>query len=212
MIIYLTTNLINGKKYIGQDSYNNPNYLGSGFLLKKAIAKYGIENFKKEILEECQNKEELDSREKYWIKIYNAVKNETFYNISDGGQGGKLGEIVNEKRKISLMGHKVSDSTRKKISESHKGKKDSELTKKKKSLSHKNVKHYWLTNYQKGGDKNPRAFPVYQFSDDNLLIKMWSCQKEASDTLKIGKSSISSCINGKQKTAGGFIWKKITNN
>lgn len=212
MIIYITTNLVNGKKYIGQDSYNNPNYLGSGFLLKKSITKYGVENFKKEVIEQCQDKKELDCREKYWINFYNAVNDKRFYNISDGGQGGKLGELVNEKRKMSLMGHKLSESTRKKISESHKGKKDSELTKKKKSLSHKNIKHDWLTKYQRDGEKNPRAFPVYQYSVNNSLIKMWSCQKEASDTLKISRACISSCVNGKQKTAGGFIWKKNNNN
>jgi hypothetical protein len=37
MIIYKTTNLLNGKIYIGQDRNNNKNYLGSGKLLKKAI-------------------------------------------------------------------------------------------------------------------------------------------------------------------------------
>lgn len=40
MIIYKTTNLINNKIYIGQDKNNNPKYLGSGDLLKKAIKKY----------------------------------------------------------------------------------------------------------------------------------------------------------------------------
>ena len=40
MIIYKTTNLINHKIYIGQDSNNNPNYLGSGHLVKQAINKY----------------------------------------------------------------------------------------------------------------------------------------------------------------------------
>lgn len=51
MIIYKTTNIINGKFYIGQDSKNDPNYLGSGLLLNRAIEKYGIENFKKEMVE-----------------------------------------------------------------------------------------------------------------------------------------------------------------
>ena len=49
MIVYLITNLINGKRYIGMDSKNNPQYLGSGTLILKAIKKYGKENFKKEI-------------------------------------------------------------------------------------------------------------------------------------------------------------------
>lgn len=39
MIIYLTTNLINNKKYIGSTNNNNPYYLGSGVYLNKAIKK-----------------------------------------------------------------------------------------------------------------------------------------------------------------------------
>jgi len=46
-IIYKTTNKINNKFYVGYDTKNNPKYLGSGLLLKRAIEKYGQENFKK---------------------------------------------------------------------------------------------------------------------------------------------------------------------
>ena len=49
--IYLTTNLINGKKYIGKHYGEiNDSYLGSGILIKKAIKKYGSNNFTKKIL------------------------------------------------------------------------------------------------------------------------------------------------------------------
>ena len=44
MIIYITKNLITGKKYIGKDSNNNPEYLGSGALLLEDIQEYGKEN------------------------------------------------------------------------------------------------------------------------------------------------------------------------
>ena len=47
MIIYKTTNLINGKIYIGMSKNKKENYLGSGIYLKYAIDKYGKENFKK---------------------------------------------------------------------------------------------------------------------------------------------------------------------
>jgi len=45
--IYKTTNLINGKIYIGQSFKHNCKYLGSGIFLKRAIKKYGIENFRR---------------------------------------------------------------------------------------------------------------------------------------------------------------------
>jgi group I intron endonuclease len=86
MIIYKTTNLINGKFYIGKDVKNQKSYLGSGKILKQAIQKYGKENFKKEILEYCIDLKHLDEREIYWINKYNAI--EDGYNLTEGGTGG----------------------------------------------------------------------------------------------------------------------------
>ena len=83
MIIYKTTNIINGNFYIGQDSKNNPKYLGSGKLLNRAIEKYGRSSFEKVILETCYTKQELNEREIFWINELKPV-----YNIAKGGNGG----------------------------------------------------------------------------------------------------------------------------
>ena len=99
MIIYKTINLINGKFYIGKDINNNPNYLGSGKILKIAIDKYGVENFRKEIIEICNSIEELNEREKFWIKELNAIGDG--YNISYGGDGGNTIENHPNKKEIS---------------------------------------------------------------------------------------------------------------
>ncbi len=66
--IYITTNLINGKKYIGQKKFETgnhkyrwKNYLGSGVLFTKAIRKYGKGKFSREIISKAYSKEELDT-------------------------------------------------------------------------------------------------------------------------------------------------------
>lgn len=126
-IIYKTTNLINGKFYVGQDAHNNINYYGSGKSLKLAIKKYGKENFIKEILEECDTKLLLNEREIYWINKLNAI--EIGYNIASGGTGGNTRLGFNEtelevykKKNIGRLGKPHDIVTKQKISESNKGK------------------------------------------------------------------------------------------
>lgn len=93
MIVYKTTNLANGKIYVGKDRYDNPSYLGSGKMLKAAIAKYGVENFVKETLEDSfSTEEDLDEAERKWIRALNARDRGVGYNIAEGGTGGKTTE------------------------------------------------------------------------------------------------------------------------
>ena len=88
--IYITTNLINNKKYIGKHKSKifDEKYKGSGILLWKAIKKYKIDNFSTKIIEECYSEEDLNNKEKYWINKYNAVNSREFYNMKNGGEGG----------------------------------------------------------------------------------------------------------------------------
>ena len=102
--IYLTENLVDGKKYIGQKKWDKKanKYLGSGIYLTKAIKKYGRDNFKRIIIEECKTKEELDNREIYWIDFYDAVAREDFYNIAKGGDGGDVISGYTEEQRKDL--------------------------------------------------------------------------------------------------------------
>ena len=111
--IYLITNKINGKIYIGKHSTNdlNDNYYGSGVLIKKSIQKYGIENFTKEYLAFCDTEEKLNWFEKFYIKKYKA--REVGYNLADGGEGGSP-----MKGKQNTLGKIHSDETKQKIRES----------------------------------------------------------------------------------------------
>lgn len=148
MIVYKTTNLVNGKIYIGQDVSNKLWYFGLGILLLRAIKKYGKDKFKKEILEVCNSKEELNKREIYWISALKSTDPKIGYNLSEGGTGGDLltdnpnRDIIVEKRKgripwnkgltkekneslksasIKRIGQKRSKKSRLKMSKAHIG-------------------------------------------------------------------------------------------
>lgn len=126
--IYLITNKVNNKKYIGKhstlDLYDT--YMGSGKLLRYAINKHGIENFKKEILFVFNNKQDMEAKEKELINE-TVIKGNSFYNLSPGGQGGDMLKFASEERKrlkserisIKIKGKPKSLEHRKSISLFH---------------------------------------------------------------------------------------------
>lgn len=82
--VYISTNKINGKRYIGQHKgLFDSSYLGSGDALWLAIQKYGRRAFETEVIEYCYSANELDERENYWLLHYNAAKSDKFYNITN---------------------------------------------------------------------------------------------------------------------------------
>jgi hypothetical protein len=88
-VVYEVKNKVNGKKYIGKhktdDIYDD--YLGSGKYLKRAINKYGKDCFEKVILYVFDNKKEMDDKEAELVTD-KEVKDEMFYNLKRGGEGG----------------------------------------------------------------------------------------------------------------------------
>ncbi|MEI5909270.1 hypothetical protein WAK64_19650 [Bacillus spongiae] len=85
--IYITTNLVNGMKYVRKHSRNDETYLGSGVRLKEAIEKFGEANFEREIIAYAYTEEQLNTLEKMYIDTFNAVENPMFYNCAPGGNG-----------------------------------------------------------------------------------------------------------------------------
>lgn len=91
--VYKITNLINGRFYIGKHQTKNldDGYMGSGKLLRRAILKYGLENFKKDILEIYEQEWKMNLAERILV----VVDKEVSYNLCAGGKGGRS---VAEKR------------------------------------------------------------------------------------------------------------------
>lgn len=100
--IYRTTNLINGKFYIGMHSTNKleDGYLGSGKSLRRAIRKHGESNFKLEILEFLHSREELAKREKQLV-TEDLIRDPNCYNLRPGGEGGYISEEQQRLRSLA---------------------------------------------------------------------------------------------------------------
>lgn len=118
-LIYKITNNLNGKFYIGKHITENidDGYMGSGLAIRRAIKKYGAENFTKEILFDVYGEDLMNFLEEAIVDEAFVAREDT-YNIALGGQGGRL-----------LLNYSpLSEETKKKISQAHKGKHLSEET------------------------------------------------------------------------------------
>jgi hypothetical protein len=145
-IIYKTTNKVNGKIYIGAHMTKNieDDYLGSGKYLIRAINKYGVENFYKEIIAICETSKDMYDLEAKLV-CSDFIKETSNYNMKIGGFGGwnyvnSLAMTNEHKEKIrkANLGKTLNSSHKEKIRKANLGRKASKETKEKMSLSGKN--------------------------------------------------------------------------
>ena len=146
--IYCITNLINGKRYIGKSDNNvlerlklHKKLSKTNKHLRDSILKYGLDNFRFEILEICP-KEICGKRERYWIEYYDSMNNG--YNFTTGGEGESGWHLSQQSRDLISKSWKtrvVSEETRKKLSEANKGKKWSDEMRKRASVNNRGEKN-----------------------------------------------------------------------
>jgi len=197
MFIYLTTNKINNKKYIGYCTRNDDSYLGSGSLLKEAINKYGKENFERIILENCNSIEELSSAEQKWIKYYNAVESKDFYNLSEGGYGGNPETVKRYWESMSKSERRIRNGYIKSLNRSGDnngmyGKTHSDETKK--LIGSKSINRNWHHPDVKGS-KNPKAKKVkVTYNND---VKFYDCMKDICNDYDIPYGTIKGIVKNK---------------
>lgn len=107
--VYVTINILNGRGYVGSHGTNNENdsYIGSGGYFKKAIKKYGKENFIQIKLKEYDSILEARKAEEHYIKLFDTLSPKGYNMSITGGQGswgGKLSEEYKKKISASMKG------------------------------------------------------------------------------------------------------------
>ena len=116
--IYLTTNLVNGKQYVGQHLATefDKKYKGSGTIVNRAFEKYGWDNFKCEVICWCSTQTQLNEAEDNYIKLLDTMS-PNGYNLKGGGANGKYSKKARENCRNSANKHWESEENRKKHSE-----------------------------------------------------------------------------------------------
>jgi group I intron endonuclease len=242
--IYKITNLINKKVYIGQTvqetvekRWNLHKHLAKRnkgcTALKKAFNKYGVDNFKFEVLIICFD-EDCIIYEKYYIKKYNSLA-PSGYNISEGGDGGaffkgrnhteETKNILREKAKTHYSNY---ENIRKNIPLIKEGMNKSEKWQSVKHNKKENPRKWGddikdkisesMNNYYKENKEthakivsDKLGHKISQYDLNSNYIVDYPSIAEAVRQTGIPKTSIQYCMLGKMKTAGGFIWKRIEN-
>ena len=216
--VYILTNKVNGKMYVGITS-KKPNARwegGQGYKgcpkIWNAIQKYGWDGFDHDIFASNLTQEEACHMEKFLIEKLDTQKKG--YNCFEGGQAPKQTEETKEKLRVIHTGKKLPkewcesisrsksganhpyygkhrpESTRKKIGDANRGRKHSEETRRKFSESHK-------------GKSNHKEVAVVCIETGIIYISMKAAQQETG----VSASNIGSVCRGKTKTAGGYHWR-----
>ena len=133
-LVYRTENKLDNKFYYGVHNGSNPDYLGSGKLLKRAIKKYGKDNFVRRTIMEFDTLEEAYAFEAIMVDKQ-LIEDPKCYNVATGGHGGwdhidtpsygNLGKTHSKetKAKMSVARRKriITDETRAKLSKVNSG-------------------------------------------------------------------------------------------
>ena len=222
--IYSLTNNITGDIYVGQSvdlhrrmmEHRCPCSTKGNRLICRALKKYGFGNFTFSVLEECQ-KEELDSKEIFWINKLSAS-----YNMTIGGKGSKgyhpsdnerayLAKCAraqwerktDKEKKVKLaqltgpkIGHSVSEETRQKLRVANLGKK------------HTFESRIKISKANKGKIPHPPIYKaIYGYTEDEFSFCYFRSIKDAAEHFQCGNDRLCKALKGVRKHFRGFVWK-----
>lgn len=192
-VIYIYTCIVNQKVYIGQTTRERDRKAEHkrhthDSLFHRAIAKYGFENFKYEVLFQTKSADTsklqylLNIMEIYFIRRYNSTDPFKGYNIVSGGN--------------TTLGFRMSEEIRNKISEGHKGKKFTEEHKKNisEALKGRCISERQKSNISKDRMRkynNGKIYKIEMYDLQNNLIQTFNTLTDCSKFVKRNSATIS---------------------
>ena len=195
--VYVHTNKINGKKYVGITTLK-PEYRwrnGKGYLsnnngkwgqpkIARAIIKYGWDKFDHQYWE-VYSKESMLFWEEFLIKKYDSINNG--YNVTSGGEHYKHSEETKQKIGNANRNRKYTDERNNNLSKKLKGRR--------------------LSNNTKDKIAKANSRPILQFTLDNKFVKEWPSITDVHRSLGVSTGNVSSCAKGNRNKAYGYKWR-----
>lgn len=215
--------LFDGRRYIGITKQNPSRRWrnGEGYKVRNnnsyfynAIKEYGWNSFEHIILFTNLSKEQAINKEKELIKKYNTQDRNKGFNLTAGGEGifnpsEETRKKIGEKSKIINLGRKHTEETKIKISKANRGINNPQYKKQKTKKQ--------LEAIQKIGKRNKTEIQKQKMSKSAKKRKIlcietneiFNSMKEASEIKNICYTSLTCCVYGRNKTAGGYHWKSV---
>lgn len=212
MIVYVITNILNGKQYVGQthgtleQRFNRHGWSSAHKCMPvvKAIKKYGKESFTIDKLCECESQEDLDRMEVYWVeKLKTFVPNG--YNLKAGQGRGLLSEEVKKKISNANKGRVFSEEHIINLSKSHKNWIPSEETRQK-------WRDAFSGKKQRPEDVRKRVESLkreYVLLSPNAELFTTNNMKSFCKEHRLSPTKMSEVVNGKRQQHKGWKLKTI---
>ena len=226
--VYAIVNKINLKLYFGSHSWEgtgvDKNYYGSGTAIKRAVRKYGKDNFIVYPIKFYDTVEECRQAEEELLTKYDIANNQYCYNIKNGAVGWTSEDMTGEKH--PFYGKHHTEEARKKLSQAKKGennpqygkrgkdapmygKHHTEETKQKIARANKGLKRSEEIRLKLSQAKNYRKTPIVAIQKDTGKIRVFESQMECARQLNLDQRNIYHCLKGRQKTHKGYTFKYV---
>jgi len=215
-LVYIATNKINGKCYIGQTiqtldkrktSHKSSAYNNSNYVFHSAIRKHGWNNFKWEVIKECGDKSQLDKIEFNCIKEYNTLKpngyNMTLYtggNLGYDFSGEKNPRFGDHRRYEEIHGVEKSVDLKKEISKRMKNASNNIWNWKKNNLSYNpmnNPESRKKLSKTRTGGNNPAAIYCWNFTLPDGTLYKTDCMRQFCRETGFNRRIIMSIVKNK---------------
>jgi group I intron endonuclease len=232
-IIYLITNKVTGKRYVGQTISTiekrwsqhkcESKRKKTKSILHDSIKKYGENSFEIKILVKCNNLKEMNYREDYCIKLFKTLAPNGL-NLKRGGENRTHTEESKKRMSVSQLklNKKLTEEQKKRISDCRKGKKLSlkHIEKVKASLPRGENHHMFgksIYFFDRKGKKDnnqtidkkinssPKKHKILCIETNEIFRSI----REASRKLGLQITCIRKVLKGERKTTGGLSFKRI---